>query len=320
MGRRLLTASIAATLLLAPAARAADPLAGGTTRLKPAKAVSVALVSRGVTIEQSTFTISGGALTSGRASGVIEHEGGLTFRGAQASLAATGLRIRLAERSTLTGTVSGIRVRLLRLDLSAAKVTRRGLDTRISGIAGRLTPVAAGALNRTFATARFKPGMRLGTLSVRAKPASVALTRGRSLLALDPNLAAGLQALEIELRLERLKVAGGRLDAAGSTGSIGHTGGLEFRRGDTRLPLTQVVVRLSKRPRILARFGDKRLTFANLDPAALKPVLEGRRFTLAGLPLVLTTSAAKTLNQAFGTTAFATGMPFGVLSIRATAA
>jgi hypothetical protein len=325
MRRRYLTASIAtAVLLCAPAAQAADPLAGGTARLKPAREVSVALVSRGVTIERRSFDISGGAITSGHAAGAIALAGGLTFRGASASLAATRLEVRLGPRSALTGLVREDRVRLLALDATRARVVRRGLDTRITGVRTELTSVASRALNRTFDTSRFKTGMNVGMLSITAKPASVAVKSGRTSFALDPGMGQALQTLEIGVAPSALglRVGGGRLDRSGTQGSVGHAEGasLEFRRGNASIELADVVVRLGKRPRVLGRFGEDRLTFANLDPAAVKPVLNGRRFTLEGIPAVLTTSAAKALNQAFGTTAFTTGAPFGTATVKATAA
>lgn len=325
MRRRYVTASIAiAVLSSAPAAHAADPLAGGTARLKPAREVSVALVSRGVTIERRSFDISGGAITSGRALGAIELAGGLRFRGASASLAATRLEVRLGPRNALTGLVNGTRVRLLALDLTRARVLRRGLDTRITGIRSELTAVASRALNRTFSTSRFTTGMDVGTLSITARPASVALKSGRTSFSLDPGMGQALQTMEIEVRpaAMRLRVGGGRLDRSGGRGSVGHVegAGLEFERADTSIELTDVVVRLGERPRVLGRFGDRRLTFANLDGSAIKPALEGRRFMLEDIPVVLTTSAARALNRTFGTTAFRTGAPFGNVTVRATAA
>lgn len=325
MRQRILTASIAGlvSLCAAPAAHATDPLAGGTTRITPGRTVSVVLVSRGVTIEQNSIPISGGAIASGHAAGLIEHSGALTFKGAQAAISVTGLRVRLGTQSTMTGLVSGVRITLLALDLRAARVVRRGLDTRITGVVGNLTRVASRALNRTFKTSRFRTGMNLGTLTITAKPASVALVRGRTRFTLDPAMGSTLQGLGIAVRPAALSlsVGGGRLNAAGSEGSVGHANRAElaFSRETTTLALTNIVVRLSKRPRLLGMLGDQRLTFANLDTTAFKPTLDGRRFTLEGIGMRLTTSAAKALNQAFGTTAFATGAPFGGLTVKTTA-
>ncbi len=323
-----LLAALALFLAFVPAAQANDPLAGGTVRMTPGRVVSVKLVSEGIALEQRSFEISGGSLTAGHALGAITLAGALTFRGESRALTATELVVQLGPRSTLSGLIGGRRMTLAVLDLRGARVTRRALDTRISGAIANLTPASARALNRTFSTSEFARDQNLGTLSIRAKPASVALRAGRTSVAFDPALAAALQSLGVTVDTIApgedfsIPIAGGRLDAAGASGSIGHDAraGLSFARAPATLRLRDFVLRLSKRPRLSAELDGDRLTLANLDLTAVKPARKGRRFTLAGIPMVLTTSAAKSLNQAFGTTAFATGMVLGAATVRATAA
>src|SRR3954451_7179989 len=178
---RSVFAGAAAVLLLAAAptaAQARDPLAGGTTTLKLDAGVAKALKSAGVKVSGTSYRITGGSLASGGATGTIEHSGRLRPSAGGQSLVARDFVVRLAKRSTLSGRVGGARVTLLTLNTSKAKVTRAGLDTKLGGVTVALTSAAAKALNATFSTQMFARGLKLGSVSVRAKPRTVELTGG----------------------------------------------------------------------------------------------------------------------------------------------
>ena len=84
------------------------------------------------------FPITGGSLDGAR--GTIEHSGGLRFTaGGQVAHARASFTVKLARASTLSGRVGSTRVTLLRLDTSRARVTRVGLDTRITRVRAALT-------------------------------------------------------------------------------------------------------------------------------------------------------------------------------------
>ena len=102
------------------------------------------------------FPITGGSLDG--AAGTIEHSGGLKFSAGGKSLSARSFRIKLARKSTLSARVGKSRV-ILNVDTSRAKITRVGLDTRISRVRVSLTGAAARALNTTFSTHLFRAGL-----------------------------------------------------------------------------------------------------------------------------------------------------------------
>ena len=101
---RSVFAGAAAVLLLAAlptAAQARDPLSGGTTTLKLDAGVAKTLKSAGVKVSGTSYPITGGSLSSGGATGTIEHSGGLRFAAGGRSLTARSFTVKLGRRSTL---------------------------------------------------------------------------------------------------------------------------------------------------------------------------------------------------------------------------
>jgi hypothetical protein len=323
----LVVAALTLPLAVAPAARAADPLSGGTTTLTPGTAVSVVLVSHGITLTHTSWPVTGGEIESGHAAGAIGHTRSIGFRGSGHSFNAAAPVINFGTTSTVTGVVGGARITLMTLDLTHAKTTRAGLDTEVTGVIANLTFTVAHALNKTFHTAIFARNVKLGTLSVRVRPASVALASGSTALAFDPAVATALQGLGIAATSTpagdfHFDVTGGRLNARGAAGSIqlAANGGFTLQNATATLAVSDFLIRLSKKPRLTAKVGNDRITIADLDLDHLKVSSPGRRFALSGITLKLTTSFAKTLNQTFATTAFATGATLGTTTVTATAA
>ncbi|MDQ2813821.1 MAG: HtaA domain-containing protein [Actinomycetota bacterium] len=116
-----------------------------------------------------TFPVTGGWLNAAALRGTIRHQGGILFIDP-----ATGRQIEVSNfiinvhQGVLTAEVNGnpkVRVPLLRLSLAHAKIHAGWHYVQISGIVLRLTATAAGALDSTFSTTLFKPGLELGTAS-----------------------------------------------------------------------------------------------------------------------------------------------------------
>ena len=332
--KRTLLVAAAATLALAvtPTAQAAhDPLASGTTTLKLDPAVAKALSGAGVRVAPVAparsgvrFPITGGTLDSSTARGTIKHSGGLRFSAGGTSLTARSFTVKLGKRSTLSGRVGNRRVTLLTLNTSRARITRDGLDTRIGGVRVTLTGAAAKALNATFSTTLFKRGLRLGTVSLTATPASVALTGGATTVTLDAGAGAALQSLGIAaapIGSDSLAfpITGGRVDAKTFAGTITHSGGISLTKGATKIELTDFEIGIDDTPELTALVGGTRVPILTVDLSALQSSVDGGTITLTGAALKLTGAAAGALNQAFGTTAFTEGLLLGTAAVRAEA-
>ena len=122
--------------------------------------------SGGVTV-QLTFPVTGGRVNLAQLRGTIWHQGGILFLAP-----ATGRQILVSDfvisvhQGVLTAEVNAnpkIRVPLLQLSLARATIRSGRHYVRISGIAVTLTKVAASALDATFGTTLFTPGLDLGT-------------------------------------------------------------------------------------------------------------------------------------------------------------
>jgi hypothetical protein len=163
---------------------------GGSTRLVVNPAVLPALASAGVSIaavapataeaarwdSQATiaarFPIRGGHADPTTLTGIIDHRGGLTFSKGAHLLTVGRFRISIHRRAYLSGEVgfnSRMRVPLLRLDLSHARVSASRRWVTVAGVRAYLTRTAAGALNATLGTSVFAPGVRLGVARVHAR-------------------------------------------------------------------------------------------------------------------------------------------------------
>jgi hypothetical protein len=114
-----------------------------------------------------TFPVTGGWLNTKKLTGTIWHKGGILF----ANLPA-GKQIEVSDfvisvhQGVLTAEVNGnpkVRVPLLRLNLAHAAIHAGRHYVRVSGIVLTLTSTAASALDATFGTTLFKPGLELGT-------------------------------------------------------------------------------------------------------------------------------------------------------------
>jgi Htaa protein len=202
MFKRLAMAASAAALLLGSAAGVASAstasarpqcpvsavrLTGGQTSVTTAPGIAAALLGHGIvplatlpgTEGASTgksgiavtfaFPVTGGSVNLKQLTGTIGHSGGIVFIAPASGkqIAVSDFVINLKQK-LLTAIVNGNpkeRVPLLSLSLAGAKVTASRHAVRVSGIVTRLTKTAASALDATFGTTLFTPGLELGTAS-----------------------------------------------------------------------------------------------------------------------------------------------------------
>jgi hypothetical protein len=128
-----------------------------------------AQVGPGAVAVRFTFPVTGGWLNAAKLRGTIWHKGGILFLAP-----ATGKQILVSDfvisvhQGVLTAEVNGnpkARVALLRLSLAHAVIHAGRHYVKISGIVLTLTGAAARALDATFGTTLFTPGLKLGTAS-----------------------------------------------------------------------------------------------------------------------------------------------------------
>jgi hypothetical protein len=119
------------------------------------------------------FPITGGRVNAGTLAGFINHSGGLRFLnvGNGHTLTLTRFRIRISEHPGLTAEVNrdpSVRVRILNLDLTNAKVVKHPPRVRVGNVKATLTKTAAAALNDALGVSFFSRGITLGTAQVKA--------------------------------------------------------------------------------------------------------------------------------------------------------
>jgi hypothetical protein len=115
------------------------------------------------------FPVTGGWLNAGKLTGTIWHKGGILFADVPAGkqIAVSDFVINI-HQGVLTGAVNGnpkVRAPLFRLNLAHATIHKGWHYVQIRGIVLTLTSTAASALNSTFGTSLFQPGLKLGTAS-----------------------------------------------------------------------------------------------------------------------------------------------------------
>ena len=186
MTRPLRTAVLAlCALLLVAAPAAAKPKKGSTLKLSRGattltldKGATDALASLGIAAAPLTPATADGAdlafpITTGRVkaktlAGSIRHSGGLAL-----SRDATRVELRNfiidTTDAVLTARVGNARLAILDLELSKAKVAKKGKRLTVSGVSATLTQGAADALNGAFATDAFKEGLLIGTAVVKTR-------------------------------------------------------------------------------------------------------------------------------------------------------
>ncbi len=176
-----------------PAAGAATvPVAGGSTDLHIDAATAGVLTDAGLSVApvgpaaakglRVAFPITGGAIDPATAVGRVAHSGGLAFSAHGTTVRLTNFIVNTASRRpVLTAAVGSARIPLAGIDLSRAKVIRRGsggIGTWVVRARATLTPTAAGALNAAFGT-HLPGGVDIGRVDLKATPAQVLLSGRR---------------------------------------------------------------------------------------------------------------------------------------------
>jgi len=162
-------------------------LTGGDTSVTTAPGIAGALLGHGIVpiatppgtegaragsggvAVRFTFPVTGGWLNAAKLSGTICHSGGILFlaRSSGKRIAVSNFVISV-HQGLLTAEVNGdpkVRVALFRLSLTHATIHAGRHYVKISGIVLTLTGAAASALDDTFGTSLFTPGLELGTAS-----------------------------------------------------------------------------------------------------------------------------------------------------------
>jgi hypothetical protein len=181
LSRMVLLALCALLVAAAPAAakgKSSLKLKGGATTLTLDQGAVDALTSLRIAAAPLAPATADGAdlrfpLTTGRVkaktlAGEIRHVGGLSL-----SRDATRVELRNfiidTKRGVLTARAGDSRLAILDLDLSDAKVAKKGKRLTVSGVRATLTAGAAEALNGAFATDAFKEGLLIGTAVVKTR-------------------------------------------------------------------------------------------------------------------------------------------------------
>jgi Htaa len=120
-----------------------------------------------------SFPITGGMIDAATLAGTIDHSGGINFVNTKngSNLLLMNFRIEINADPGLTAEVGGtsLRVRILDLDLSKAKILAKGKTIRVKKVGATLTADAASALNATLGVTFFAEGIKLGTAQVFAR-------------------------------------------------------------------------------------------------------------------------------------------------------
>jgi hypothetical protein len=188
----LLTLSVAAAAPAATAHQAAGhatTVRGGHTTVTTAPGIAAALIGHHIipgairpgterirhtksgVVVKFRFPVTGGQVSLNPLGGRIRHSGGILFADPKngKKIAVSNFTISLTHR-VLTGIVNGnphARVPLFHLGLAHAVLKVHGHWVTASGIVLRLTKTAAKALDDTFGTTLFKPGLVIGTASTK---------------------------------------------------------------------------------------------------------------------------------------------------------
>jgi hypothetical protein len=335
------TALAGGALAAAPSAIGATvPVADGQTNLHLNAATAGALSDLGVSVApvgpatakglRVSFPIDGGRIDPETAAGVVDHEGGLAFSAGGTTVRVTDFTVRTDVKSPhLTARVGNGSIRLLDLDLSDAKVIRRGpgkVGTWAVRVQSTLTAQAAAALNAAFGS-HLPGGVPIGRVDLRSFPAEVKFDGGATTLALDPGTAAALTGLGVTPSVVppatagpaglAFPITGGNLNTGEVAGEIPHAGGIALTAGATKVELKRFIIDLNADPPVLtAQVGDTsaRVPLA-LDLGAAKVGLSNGRAVVNNAKVALSPEAAAALNAAFRTSALTAGLALGTARV-----
>jgi hypothetical protein len=346
-------------------------LSGVGTSVRLDGGTAAALTSLGVAIAPSgsaTFDADTSTITFPITSGYAEiHSdpafkpgyilGSIDHAGSGFTLSAGTTKVELSDfvvdpgNSILYGTVGGTpMIPLLSLDGTDVKVTMESGNVVLDGTVAKLTPTAAGALNKAFKVDAIKGGTPLGVVHLVAKGEATAysdkttdisrLTGKSTSVTLDAGTAKALESLGVAVTpvgsatfdaktgTVGFPITGGfaaiHSDQAYKPGYISGTvihqaSGLKFSKGDTSIEVTDFVVDPGNSILTASAGGKAGIPLLDLDGTAVKVGSAGKDVTLDGTVAKLTKTGADALNATFGVTAFTPGLPLGVVHLVASA-
>lgn len=330
------TAAAGAAALAPSALGAVVPVEDGQTNLHLNAATAGALTDLGVSVApvgpatakglRVSFPIDGGRINPETAAGTVDHEGGLAFSAGGTTVRVTDFTVRTNVGSPfLTARVGNGTIRLLNLDLSDARVIRRGpgkVGTWVVRVQSTLTSQAAAALNAAFGSS-LTGGIPIGRVDIQSFPAQVVFDGGSTTLALDPGTATALTGLGVTPSVIppgtagpaglSFPVTGGNLVTGEVAGRVPHSGGIALTAGSTRVELKNFVIDLNANPPVLnAQVGDSstRVPLA-LDLGRARIGLSNGRAVIRDVTVSLTPEAASALNAAFKINALTAGLVLG---------
>lgn len=181
-------------------------------------------------------------------------------------------------------------------------------------------------MTRSSAAALAAATLSLAAVPAAAQADTLSLAGKATTLELSKTTAGALQSLGIAAAPIgpasakggglAFPVTTGRVDAKTLAGKIRHSGGIRLSRDDTKVALKGFRIRIDKRPNLTANVGGSRVSILNLDLSKAKVTVKGRSVKVAGVGATLTRAAARALNAAFGTSAFAKGLDVGTATVR----
>jgi hypothetical protein len=341
---RAALAALAAVLLLAAPASAADPGAtsatGGTTTLKLGGTTAGLLSLAGVSVKAVSpatksasglkFPISGGTIRPATLLGSINHRGAIRFSLGGKSIVLRSLRVTVTKKgASMSATVSGQRTTILRLNLAGATIAGSGANkVTASNIAATLSPQGARAINKEIGTSLFKSGLKVGTVSAKITLKELVIGAGGTTLTPAPDVSAALTALGVTITPAgratatasgiNFPITGGKVNPKTFFGTILHAGsGVTFTRGAASITLSDFAIQIDSTPSLSALVGGTRLEILALDTSKISISAAPNGLIAANLGATLTAASAAALNAAFNTTVFSAGLRLGTVAIGA---
>ncbi len=341
--RAVLAALLATLLLAAPAgaAGAADTTAtGGTTTLKLGGPTAGLLAIAGVSVKAVApatksssglkFPISGGTIRPATLRGSINHRGAIRFGLGGKSIVLRKPRVTVTTKSaSLSATIGGRRISLLRLSLAKAKLSSSGATTATaSNIAATLSSQGARAINKAIGTSLFESGLKVGTVSMKITLRDFVIGAGGTTLTPSGEVSAALAALGVTLSPAGratttasgfgFPITGGKVNPKTFAGTILHAGsGITASKGAASLTLSDFQINIGASPTLSALVGGTRVAILALDTSSMSITVVAPGLVAANIPATLTDAAAAALNAAFNTTVFSSGLRLGTVAIGA---
>jgi hypothetical protein len=170
LGRVAVTARPAQTELAATGATALaiDP---GALRALSSQGIAPGIVGP-ATLSGTTasFPITGGGANLDLSGGIVRHAGGISLTKGSTVVTLTAFDVRVGATPQLFASINGgaSKTAVLDLDLTGVTPAVSGRTITLAGVTARLTPGAANALNSSFGTTAFTPGLVLGRATVTA--------------------------------------------------------------------------------------------------------------------------------------------------------